>query len=47
MAYTIIFYLLSCMLAVKCGFIPDFLIMYTNEDDLKENAKLFGFIALK
>lgn len=38
---------LSCMLAVKCGFIPDFLIMYTNEDDLKENAKLFGFIAPK
>jgi hypothetical protein len=38
---------LSCMLAVKCGFIPDFLIMYTNEDDLKENAKLFGYIAPK
>jgi hypothetical protein len=38
---------LSCMMAVKCGFIPDFLIMYTNEDDLKENAKLFGFIAPK
>jgi len=38
---------LSCMLAVKCGFIPDFLIMYTNEDDLKENAKLFGCIAPK
>jgi hypothetical protein len=38
---------LSCMLAVKCGFIPDVLIMYTNEDDLKENAKLFGCIAPK
>lgn len=35
---------LSCMLAVKSGFIPDFLIMYTNEDDLKKNAKLFGRI---
>jgi hypothetical protein len=36
---------LSCMLVIKYGFIPDFLIMYTNVDDLKENAKLFGRIA--
>jgi hypothetical protein len=38
---------LSCMMAIKCGFIPDFLIMYTNEDDLKENSKLFGRIMSK
>jgi hypothetical protein len=38
---------LSCMMAIKCGFIPDFLIMYTNEVDLKENSKLFGRIISK
>ena len=38
---------LSCLIAVKCGFIPEFLILYTNEDDLKENVKLFGRIANK
>src|ERR687884_1674880 len=39
--------LLSCMLAVKCGFIPELFILYSNEYDLKENAKMFGHIADK
>ncbi|MFL6394394.1 MAG: hypothetical protein ACJ708_07025 [Nitrososphaeraceae archaeon] len=38
---------ISCMLAVKCGFIPELFILYTNEYDLKENAKLFGHMADK
>ena len=38
---------ISCMLAVKCGFIPELFILYTDEHDLKENAKLFGHIACK
>lgn len=37
----------SCLITVKCGFVPDFLILYTNNDDLKENAKLFSHIANK
>jgi hypothetical protein len=37
----------SCMITVKCGFVPDFLILYTNDNDLKENAKLFSHIANK
>jgi hypothetical protein len=37
----------SCLITVKCGFVPDFLILYTNDDDLKENAKLFSYIANK
>jgi hypothetical protein len=39
--------LLSCMLAVKSGFIPELFILYSNEYDLKENAKMFGHIADK
>ena len=39
--------LVSCMLAVKCGFIPEPFILYSNEYDLKENAKMFGHIAYK
>jgi hypothetical protein len=39
--------LVSCMLAVKCGFIPELFILYSNEYDLKENAKMFGHIAYK
>jgi hypothetical protein len=38
---------ISCMLAVKCGFIPELFILYTNDYDLKENAKLFGHMADK
>jgi hypothetical protein len=38
---------ISCMLAVKCGFIPELFIFYTDEYDLKENAKLFGHLAGK
>ena len=37
----------SCLITVKCGFVSDFLILYTNNDDLKENAKLFSHIANK
>jgi hypothetical protein len=37
----------SCLITVKCGFVPDFLILYTNNDDLKENAKIFSRIANK
>jgi hypothetical protein len=32
---------------MKCGFIPEPFILYTNEYDLKENAKMFGHIAYK
>ncbi len=39
--------LVSCMLSMKCGFIPELFILYTNEYDLKENAKMFGNIAYK
>jgi len=35
------------MLSMKCGFIPEPFILYTNEYDLKENAKMFGHIAYK
>ena len=37
----------SCLITVKCGFVPDFLILYTNDDNIKENAKLFSHIANK
>ena len=37
----------SCMLSIKCGFIPELFILYTNEYDLKENAKMSGHIAYK
>jgi hypothetical protein len=31
---------LSCMMALKCGFLPEIFIPYTSEDDLREKIKL-------
>jgi hypothetical protein len=38
---------ISTLITIKCGFIPDFSIFYTNQDDLRENVKLFGHIVTK
>lgn len=38
---------ISTLITIKCGFIPDISIFYTNQDDLRENVKLFGHIVTK
>lgn len=38
---------ISCMIALKCGFFPEIVILYTGEDDLRQNLKIFGVIANK
>jgi adenylyl- and sulfurtransferase ThiI len=38
---------ISCMIAVKCGFFPEIVILYTDDDDLRQNLKIFGMIANK
>ncbi len=35
----------SCLMAVKCGYLPQILIVYSSEPELKENIRLFGSIA--
>ncbi|HMH10506.1 MAG TPA: hypothetical protein VK553_07330 [Candidatus Nitrosopolaris rasttigaisensis] len=35
---------ISCMAALKCGFFPEIIILYTDEDDLRQNLKTFGLV---
>jgi hypothetical protein len=36
---------ISSLIAIKSGFVPEILILYTSYDELTENVKLFGHIA--
>jgi hypothetical protein len=36
---------ISSLMAIKSGFVPELLILYTSYDELTENVKLFGHIA--
>lgn len=36
---------ISCMIALKCGFFPEIVILYIDDDDLRQNLKIFGMIA--
>ncbi len=36
---------ISCMMALKCGFFPEIVILYIDDDDLRQNLKIFGMIA--
>ncbi|MFZ0515007.1 MAG: hypothetical protein WAM14_25635 [Candidatus Nitrosopolaris sp.] len=38
---------ISCMVALKCGFFPEIVILYTDDDDLRQNLKIFGMIVNK
>ena len=38
---------ISCMIALKCGFFPEIVILYTDDDDLRQNLKTFGMMANK
>jgi hypothetical protein len=38
---------ISCMIALKCGFFPEIVILYTDDDDLRKNLKIFGMIVNK
>jgi hypothetical protein len=35
---------ISCMAVLKCGFFPEIIILYTDEDDLRQNLKTFGLV---
>jgi len=35
---------ISCMAVLKCGFFPEILILYTDDDDLRQNLKTFGLV---
>lgn len=35
---------ISCMAVLKCGFIPEIIILYTDDDDLRQNLKTFGLV---
>jgi adenylyl- and sulfurtransferase ThiI len=35
---------ISCMAVIKCGFFPEIIILYTDDDDLRQNLKTFGLI---
>jgi adenylyl- and sulfurtransferase ThiI len=35
---------ISCMAVLKCGFIPEIIILYTDDSDLRQNLKIFGLI---
>jgi hypothetical protein len=35
---------ISCMAMLKCGFFPEVIILYTDEDDLRQNLKTFGLV---
>ena len=35
---------ISCMAVLKCGFFPEIIILYTDDDDLRQNLKTFGLI---
>jgi hypothetical protein len=36
---------ISCMIALKCGFFPEIVILYIDDDDLRQNLKVFDMIA--
>lgn len=38
---------ISCMIALKCGFFPEIVILYTDDDDLRKNLKMLGMIVNK
>ena len=35
---------ISCMAVLKCGFFPEIVILYTDDDDLRQNLKRFGLV---
>jgi len=35
---------ISCMAVIKCGFFPEIIILYTDDDDLRQNLKTFGLV---
>lgn len=35
---------ISCMAVLKCGFFPEIIILYTDDDDLRQNLKTFGMV---
>ncbi len=35
---------ISCMAVLKCGFFPEIVILYTDDDDLRQNLKTFGLV---
>jgi hypothetical protein len=35
---------ISCMAVLKCGFYPEIIILYTDDDDLRQNLKTFGLV---
>jgi adenylyl- and sulfurtransferase ThiI len=35
---------ISCMAVLKCGFFPEIIILYTDDDDLRQNLKTFGLV---
>jgi hypothetical protein len=35
---------ISCMAVLKCGFFPEIVILYTDDDNLRQNLKIFGLI---
>jgi len=35
---------ISCMAVIKAGFLPEIVILYTDDDDLRQNLKIFGQI---
>jgi hypothetical protein len=36
---------ICCLAVLKCGFLVDIVIFYTDEDDLRQNVKTFGMVA--
>jgi len=35
---------ISCVAVLKCGFFPEIIILYTDDDDLRQNLKTFGLV---
>jgi adenylyl- and sulfurtransferase ThiI len=35
---------ISCMVVLKCGFFPEIVILYTDDEDLRQNLKTFGLV---
>jgi len=38
---------ISCMAVLKCGFFPEIVILYTDDDNLRQNLKIFGLVVNK
>ncbi len=38
---------ICCVLMMKCGFIPEIVIIYTDDDTLRQNLKMLGFVINK